>query len=438
MMNKITSLLEKFLMPIASKMSTQRHLMSLKDAFIATLPVSLTGSMAVLFNVFLRDIPVAIWGAENAFTTNDFVAGLIAINGQVWWASLAIMSLLFAFALGYNLVKNAGHNPLAGGIVALSVFIATMPQSMITAEGESFWGVIQSGYMGATGLFTAIIMIIIAMEIYVWFLNKKITIKLPEQVPSNVSTAFTAFIPAMAAIFFSAFVAVVVWAISGSSINDLISEYLMMPLLNLSQGYLAVMTITFFTQLLWFFGIHGMQVLSAVYESIWGVAQIQNIDAFMQGLAIPYQWVRASFDLYGHFGGAGATIGLVIAMFVFGRNADTKAMRAVSVAPSVFNINEPIIFGVPIILNPIYIIPWIFVPMICISVGYFATMIGFADPVVVAIPWVTPVILSSFLATAGSIGAVITQVICLAIAIFIWAVFLIIAEKQANRAYNGE
>lgn len=436
-MKKVTDFLEKFLLPVASKFATQRHLMSIKDAFIAMLPVTLVGSMAVLLNVFVRDLPVALWGDANVITTN--MQWLIEINGMVWWGSLAIMALLFTFSLGYNLSKNANVDPLPGGIVALSVLVVTIPQTM-AVEGlkDPVWGVLQYGYVSATGLFTAMIMVLLALELYVLVIKKKLTIKMPEQVPANVSSAFTAFIPAMVAIFFSAVVTYAVVHISGMPVNDLVGEYVMKPLLGLSQGYFAVMVVTFFTQVLWFFGIHGMNVLAAIYESVWGVAQIQNIDAHTLGKAIPYMWTRASFDLYGTFGGSGATLGLIVAMFIFGKNADTKALRKIAVAPSVFNINEPLIFGIPIILNPIYIIPWVLVPMITMSIGYFMTSIGFAGPVVVGIPWVTPVIFSSFLATAGSIGAVITQVICLAVTIVIWSVFLIIAERLADKAYKAE
>lgn len=430
-MKKFSEILEKLLMPIASKMATQRHFKSVRDGFVAILPITLTGSMAVLINVFIEDMPNQILGEGNPITTN--LDWLIEICNFVQWGTLSMMALLFTVTLGYSLAKNSGINPLSGAVVAISVLVVTIPETVI--DGGSY---VHDSYLGATGLFTALIMVMLSLEVFIFALRKKITIKMPEQVPANVALAFTSFIPAMMAIFFSAAISFVVFTVSGFSINDLISEYLMKPLLNLSQGYMAVITINFFTQLLWFFGIHGMQVFSAIYESIWRVAEVQNVEAYAAGLEVPYMWVRASFDLYGIIGGSGATLGFIIAMFAFGRRPETKALSRLSIAPGVFNINEPIIFGVPIVLNPIYFIPWIFVPMITLSIGYFATYIGFAGPVVVAVPWPTPVILSAFLATAGSIGAVITQVICVAVGIAIWSVFLIIAEKQADKEYKGE
>jgi PTS system cellobiose-specific IIC component len=125
-------------------------------------------------------------------------------------------------------------------------------------------------------------------------------------------------------------------------------------------------------------------------------------------------------------------------MFVFGRREETKAMRNIAGAPGIFNINEPLSFGLPIILNPIYFIPWMLVPMVTMTVGYVATVSGFADPVIAAIPWVTPIGLSAFLATGGSIGAVITQLVCVVLSIIMWAPFLIASERQADKQYGSE
>lgn len=446
-MEKFMAVLEKFLVPIAVKLSSQRHMMSVKDAFIAMMPVTLVGSMSVLFNVFVRDLPTAIWGAENAIT--ESMSWLIAINGAVWWGTLAMMALIFAFSLGYNLAKNSGVDPLPAAIVALSVFVVTIPQAIMVPEGvtavdatgaavTSIWGALPNAYISATGLFTAMIMVLLMMEIYVRLIKANVTIKMPEQVPANVSSAFTAFIPAMVAIFLSAAIAYVVMLVTGTSINDWISTFIMAPLMQLSQGYFSIMLVTFFTQILWFFGIHGMQVLTPVYESIWGVAQIANMDAYALQETIPYMWTRASFDLYGMFGGSGATIGLIVSMFVFGRREETKAMRNIAGAPGIFNINEPLSFGLPIILNPIYFIPWLLIPMVTMTVGYVATISGFADPVIAAIPWVTPIGLSAFLATGGSIGALITQIVCVIISIVMWAPFLIASERQADKQYGSE
>lgn len=454
-MQKFMDLLERYLLPIAEKLASQRHLSATKDAFIAILPITLVGSIAVLLNVIFRDIPNSLSTSKHLSSSmQDFFAKipttfdwLIQIDGAVWWGTLALMALVFAFTLGYNLAKKSDVNPLPAAVVAVAVLFVTIPQLVPLPEGTvdsagaamtSVWAV-SPGYLGAGGLFTSLIMVLIMMEVYVLLMKKKITIKLPSSVPSNVSGAFTAIIPGAVAVFGSAIIAYVVFQVTDASINDFIAKTIMDPLLNLSQGYLSVMLITLLTQLFWFFGIHGMMVLTPIYEAIWGVAQVANVDAFMKGAEhIPYMWTRLSFDLYGTFGGSGATLGLVIGMFFFGRRSETKQLRNLAAPAAVFNINEPLSFGMPIVLNPIYFLPWVFVPMITMTIGYIATSIGFAGPVVAAIPWVTPVGLSALLATGGNIGAMVTQLVCLVVSIVIWIPFLIIGERQADKLYGKE
>ncbi len=435
-MDKFITWSEKHLVPIAGKIGSQRHLVSIRDAFIAMLPLTLAGSFAVLLNVFLRDIPTSL---AEAYPSMEFIgsipdkaAWMIAINGQVWWATIAMMALVFSFTLAYNLGKNSGVDGLPAGVVGLMIFIATTPQVWVDTP-EVAGGVLSTPYLGSTGLFTAMFFILIFMEFYAWIIKKNIVIKMPDSVPPAVSKAFVAVIPGVIAVYGSAIVADVITRLVSMPVNDWIAVTIQNPLISLSQGYPAVLLITLLTQILWFFGLHGMNILAPVYETIWTTAQNVNIDAVANGLDPVYMWSRASFDIYGMIGGSGMTIGLVVSMFIFGKREDTRTIAKIGLAPGIFNINEPMVFGVPLVLNPIYLIPWIIVPVITITIGYFATVIGFAGPVIAGPPWVTPGILSALIATGGSIGAAITAAICLVVAIVIWAPFVILAEKDAEK-----
>ncbi len=435
-MDKFITWSEKHLVPIAGKIGSQRHLVSIRDAFIAMLPLTLAGSFAVLLNVFLRDIPTSL---AEAYPSMEFIgsipdkaAWMIGINGQVWWATIAMMALVFSFTLAYNLGKNSGVDGLPAGVVGLMIFIATTPQVWVDTP-EVAGGVLSTPYLGSTGLFTAMFFILIFMEFYAWIIKKNIVIKMPDSVPPAVSKAFVAVIPGVIAVYGSAIVADVITRLVSMPVNDWIAVTIQNPLISLSQGYPAVLLITLLTQILWFFGLHGMNILAPVYETIWTTAQNVNIDAVANGLDPVYMWSRASFDIYGMIGGSGMTIGLVVSMFIFGKREDTRTIAKIGLAPGIFNINEPMVFGVPLVLNPIYLIPWIIVPVITITIGYFATVIGFAGPVIAGPPWVTPGILSALIATGGSIGAAITAAICLVVAIVIWAPFVILAEKDAEK-----
>lgn len=430
-MEKFIKWSEKNLVPIAGKFGSQRHLVSIRDGFIALLPLTLAGSFAVLLNVFLRDIPTSL-GWEN-FVNNQAVQWIIGVNVQVWWATIAMMALVFAFTLAYNLAKNSGVDGLPAGVVGLMIFIATNPQESFETAYNGSQGVLQGVYLGATGLFTAMLFILILMELYVWIIKKNITIKMPDSVPPAVSKAFVSVIPGVVVVYLSAITTILITSHFDMPVNNLISTMIQEPLMALSQGYPAVLIVTILTQILWFFGLHGLNVLGPIYESLWTVAQNQNISDVIQGNEPTYMWVRASFDIYGMLGGSGMTIGLIISMFMLGKREDTRTIAKIGLAPGIFNINEPMVFGVPIVLNPIYLIPWILVPVVTVSIGYFMTMINFAGPVIAGPPWVTPGILSAFIATGGNIGATITSAICLVVAIVMWAPFVVLAEKQAAK-----
>jgi len=450
-MDKFLAFLEKNLVPVAAKFGSQRHLVSIRDAFIAMLPISLAGSFAVLINVFVRDIPTATNGGEAPAIT-EFFAPLIAINGTVWWATLAIMSLFFAFSLAYNLAKNNGVDALPAGIVGLAIFIATVPQAVVIPDtimaidetGEavtSLWGNLNWSYLSGNGLFTAMLSVLVFIEVYMVLVKKKITIKMPEQVPPAVANAFTAVIPGIIAIYLSAMLSYFTVELFAMPINDLIVEVIQKPLLALSQGYFSVLLITLLTQVFWFFGLHGTNVLAPIYESIWGVATLENANAYAAGASaaeLPYMWVKESFDVYGYLGGAGATLSMLISMFIVGRRSETKSIAKLAIAPGIFNINEPVVFGVPIVLNVNYLIPWIVAPVVGVTIGYVATAVGLIPPIFVKIPWVTPPVINAYLATGGSLMAIVVSVVCLVVTILIWMPFIIFAEKQADKMYGEE
>lgn len=243
----------------------------------------------------------------------------------------------------------------------------------------------------------------ISTIIYAKLMRRNIIIKMPDSVPPAVSKAFAAIIPALVALYV---VGIIDWAffkITNMDVITWISKTIQEPLLSLSQGYGAVLLVTFLVQLLWFFGIHGPNVLAPVLESLWGTAQLQNISAAQEGAKLPFEWVRGSFDAYVWMGGSGGTLVLIIALLMFSKRADARTVAKLSLAPGIFNINEPIMFGLPIVLNTIYLIPFLIAPMVMVTIAYFATTLGIVGPVKIAVVWVMPPLLNSFLAT-GEIG----------------------------------
>lgn len=424
-MEKFTIFMEEHFVPVATKISSQKHLVAIRDAFIAIMPVTMAGAVATLLNVFVRDLPTNYLPDAGI---PEMFAWLIGINGLVWWGTLAIISLAFIFSLGYQVSKVYGVNELAGGLVALASFVTITPQTV----GES-WGGLNWAYLNANGLFTALIVGLIASIIYAKLMIAKVTIKMPDSVPPAVSGAFASIIPGTIAIYAAGLAGYLVSTfMGGQAIGDLVATYIQTPFLNLSQGLGAVLIVIIAVQLFWFFGIHGTNVLGALLDGTYLSATLANEANASAGKAMEYLWTRGTFDAYVWMGGAGCTIALIIAVFIFSKRADSRAVAKMSAPMGCFNINEPVVFGMPIVLNPIYFIPWMLVPVVLTIVAYAATAAGLVPFVHVVVPWVVPPVIYAFLATGGSFAAALLAAVNLVIAVVIWGAFVLIANKMDN------
>lgn len=456
--------LEKYFLPLAGKIGGQKHLIALRDAFIGTLPATMAGSVAVMLNALLRDLPPQFFDGYDG-NSIPVISEIIAVNGYVWNGTLAIAGLIFVFSWGYNIAKAYGVNELSGGIVSTAASIAGITFSFsggitglnldaatveaINAAGWSAttegitaagWGWLPLNNLDANFFFTAMIIGFIATMIYVKLMLKDITIKLPDSVPPAISKAFASIIPATVALY----VVAIFYFVFSKIVPDMtflqwLQKTVAQPLLGLSQGFGAVVLVALFVQLFWFFGIHGPNVLAPILEGVFGVAQLENVNLFQQGgvdlvLSEGYMWVRGSFDAYAWYGGSGGTIVLIIALLLFSKRKDYRTVANLSVGPGIFNINEPIMFGLPIVLNPIMFIPFLLTPVVSVSIGYWATMWGLVAPVSQQVVWVTPPFLLSFLATGADWRAPIVTLVAMLVSFAIWIPFVIAANKMAPDA----
>ncbi|MRI82353.1 PTS sugar transporter subunit IIC [Aerococcaceae bacterium DSM 109653] len=447
---------EKF-MEVSGRIGSQRHLGAIRDAFIAAMPITMAGSIAVLLNVFLRDVPVNLgWdGFASA------MAPIVEINGYVYGGTIAVMAMFFAFSLGSNLAESYGVNSLAGGLISFASFITVIPQTLnfttdltgvdsttlsalsnfglsvtsstdaasLTTSGS---GVLGLSYLGATGLFSALIIGMISTMIYSFLMNKNITIKMPDTVPPAVTKAFAAIIPGTVAIYVSAIIGYLAYTVTGLPLTDLISQYIQQPLMGLSQGLGSVIFLTFLVQLFWFFGLHGHNVLAPIMDGVYGAALNENTAVYEETRDIaqlPWDWTRGSFDAYAQMGGSGATLALIIGILWMSKREDHRTIAKLSAPMGTFNINEPVVFGMPIVLNPQFAIPWLITPPILATIAYLATSWGLVPPVFLAVPWITPPGLYAYLATGGSLAAGLLSIFNIVVAFFIYLPFVLMSNR---------
>ena len=457
----------KILPPIMKFVNT-KAIVALQNGMIYTLPFIIVGSIFLI----LSNIPIpAVANAINA-------SGWGAIFNQAYTTTFNVMALWGSIGIAYIYVKNEGYEPLAGGLTACASFlmlqtlaidsplkaaltsginngqmsgkvvaenIDKLPHALQTFLEAPVTGVININWLGGDGMIAAIIVGLIVGWAYSSMMKAGWTIKLPKQVPPAVSNQFTAMIPA-------GVILIVTMLIFGAFNNFAHTDFLQWvyktiqsPLQGVSDSFGGAVVIAFLVPFFWFFGVHGPNVLAPVLEGIWGQAQLINIDIFQKGYegktgtaavlaAIDdgkaYMWVRGSFDAFAWFGGSGGTIVLIIAILLFSKRADYLTVGKLSLGPGIFNINEPIMFGLPVVLNPIMFIPFVIAPLVATTIGWVATYLGLVAPVSQQVAWVTPPLLLSFLATGADWRAPIVALVCMVVTFLIWTPFVIAANKM--------
>lgn len=430
-MGAIMKFMDKYIIPVAGKLGAQRHLVAVRDGFVAMIPITMIGALATLVN----NLPIP---AYQNFMKNTFGETWTTLGADLWWGSIATMALFLVVGVAYNLAKSYDEDGLQAGLIALSIFFVMSPQvaNIVTEAGDkvSGWGFVPSGYISNSALFTAIVIGLLATEIFVKLSRiKKINIKMPDGVPPAVARSFAKLIPGMLTIAIFGAIGLLIKTLSGGLfLNDLLNTYLAAPLKGAADSLGSTMLITFFIHALWTIGLHGANIAMPITETLLMDLGAENAALAQAGATEGFHTLAgAFFDAFVYLGGSGMILGLIIALIIAGRRR--KDMIALGLAPSVFNISEPVIFGLPIVLNPIYMIPFVLAPVVCSAVAYLAIDMGLVMPVIAAkIPWVTPPILGGFLATGHWTGAALAAVNLL-ISIVIYIPFVIAAEKIDKR-----
>jgi PTS system cellobiose-specific IIC component len=418
-MDKFMKWMEEKFVPVAGRIGSQRHLAAIRDGFVGIMPLVLAGSIAVLLN---NTLGAWIPGLGNI---------LGPINSNVWWGTFAMLALLVTFSVGYNLAKSYEEDGLSAGLISVAAFLITLPQG----TDESGWGFLWNGYLDAKGLFTGLIVALIATEIFVKLTKRGLVIKMPENVPPAVGKAFAALIPGFISVYVFGLITFLITKAGLNSLYDVIFNIIQKPLMGLGQGVVSVVLIPILINLFWFFGLHGANIFEPIMQSIYMPALVENAAAVEAGLKAPHLVTKTFFDSYVHLGGSGATLALILAIFlVVKERKEYKEVAKLSLAPGIFQINESIMYGLPIVLNPILFIPFLLVPGVISLIAYLATAIGLVPPTYVVIPWISPVGIGAFLGTgAKGIGSImaILALVNFAVATLIYLPFVKMAEKQA-------
>lgn len=430
-MSRLVKWLEDYVLPIASRLGQVRWLVALRDAFISLMPITIAGSLAVLIKSLITAAKVHLGWNTFAFAMQP----LVSISDLVWRGTFSLYACFFALALGYQLAKNFEGNRLAAAIVSLSSFSLSIANyAEIRLHGESV--VVKNAFdisqFSTAGLFTAILFGSIGFLIYYACYKARFMLHLSTNMPHAEQAAFDSLLPAMVAIFSVGGINYLFQAVTHDYFGDWLLTTIQMPLVKWGQGFGTVLLVTLLVQVFWFFGINGLGVLSPILDSIWLTAQNGNITAATSGKVPPYVWVRGSFDVFAWFGGAGGTLMLIVAILAFSKRSDYRTIAKIALAPGIFNIGEPILLGLPVVLNPIYLIPFLLTPVVNVAFSYWVSVMGLVNPVQVAVPSIMPPIIGPFLACNYDWRAIILSIVNMLIAFAIWSPFVIAADKIAD------
>jgi PTS system cellobiose-specific IIC component len=419
-MEKFIAFLEKYLSGPMARMSEQKHLRAIRDGVISALPFIIIGSffLIIAFPPVPKDSAIAAWASKHIFE--------ILIPYRV---TMFIMSLYIAYGIGYNLAKNYNLDPLSGAQLAIGAMLMTIAPKVM--DGVGF--VLPMTNLGGHGLFVAMIVSIFAVEVLRFCKEKNITIKMPEQVPTSVARSFEALIPVGIVITVMTLITVVF----GIDVHSLVDKAVG-PLVKAGDSLPGILIPVFLITFFWAFGIHGVSIVGTVARPVWEVYLAKNAEAVAAGQPIPYTAPETFFQWFIWIGGSGATIGLVLVMLFFSKSQYGKALSRTAIVPSIFNINEPIIFGVPIVLNPILIIPFVIVPIITATLSYFATVLGFVNPTYIMVPWTLPAPIGAYLSTGGDWRAIVLVAINITISFIIYLPFFKMYDKKLVEQEQGE
>ncbi|MGG3572310.1 PTS cellobiose transporter subunit IIC [Bacillus gobiensis] len=433
-MSKVNSFLERNVMPVAGKLAEQRHLQALRDGLILAMPLIIIGSLFLI----LAYLPIPAY--ESFMTANPDIRNMILVPYQ---ATYGIMALVATFGIAYRLAERYNVDPLASGAIALAGYFVVTPLGVDflpegSAQAIHVTEVLSTNYMGSKGLFVGMLVAMLSTEVYRWIIGRKMVINLPDGVPPAVSRSFIALIPGFFVIFVMFGIRIVFDLSSFGNLHNVISQLLQEPLKHLGATLPGTLICIMLISLLWSTGLHGSTIVDSVMTPIWLDLMSDNAEAFRAGKELPHVVTDQFFDIWIKLGGSGTTLSLALAMVFFSKSQQMKQLGRLAVGPGFFNINEPIIFGMPIVLNPLLILPFILAPLAATTATYLAMDFGWvAKPAGIALPWTIPPIIGGYLATGGKISGAVMQLVNIGISLMIYFPFFKMWDKQKLMEENA-
>lgn len=408
--------------PVFMDFVNTKAIQCLKDGLLYSMPMMIIGSVFLLLANFPYT-PAAEWLKET---------GITAVLNQTYGCTFNVMALIAAAGISYTYVKNEGYQGMPAGVISLCTYLLLQPSEVMTETGTI--NVIYKTWTAGQGMIGAILIGLLVGFVYSWFMKKKITIKMPAGVPEGVATSFTALIPGTVIIV----AATILYAVFKIGLNitpiEWIYQVIQIPLQGLTDSFGGVIVIGFMIPFLWFFGVHGSTIVGGIVGSLLTANANENQAILDAGLELTLEngghiVTQQFLDQFITVTGAGITIGLVVYMVFFAKSAQCREIGKLGGGATCFNINEPILFGTPIVLNPIMAVPFILMPVLAGILQYAAIYTGLCPMYGgIILPWTCPPVISGFL--IGGWRTALLQTGILVLSFFVYLPFIRVVDKM--------
>lgn len=416
----------------SQKMASEIHLRSLRDSFIITVPFLVLAGLFIMVNAVFLDSKGILSSIVDAKT----LVGLRGVGDRILNGTMSILALMLVILVSWSIAsKRKFDSPIIPAMASLTCFLVLMPvsQTLMPLSGQTpveVSGVVSFSLTNAGGVFVAILTAVIATDLFLWVANVRwLQIRMGDEVPPMVVQSFQSMFSIMLVVLAFALFAVGMKGIFGKEVPDIIQTVIQAPLVHLTTNLPGFLVLTTLTNFLFSLGIHPSGIINPILEPPLLVAMQENMAAFARGDVPPHIIVLPFRDLYGHMGGTGSTLALLIAVFLRSKISSHQKLGRTVLGPGLFNINEPVIFGFPVLYNPLIMIPFIIYPQINFVIAYFATQFGMVSKIVAYVPWSVPPLLSGWLGSGGDFRNVLLQVLLIALGVMIYLPFLMAYER---------
>ncbi|MGM0165566.1 PTS system, cellobiose-specific IIC component [Enterococcus sp. AZ135] len=410
-------------------------LQAVKNAFVRTIPFTVVGSFSNLIKMQL-DALIKNQQIDNVVLTNTS-----ELFGYLGNATLGIVALIVVFSSAYSYAvelkrkeNNERLNPIIATLLAFAAYFVMVPKNVnfLDPKAKVIEG-FSTSFFSYEGMFTGLIVGMISVALFAKFTRSKFTIKMPGNVPQNVFDSFFSLIPISEVLLIFGVIRILIESLGYVSLLQMISDVLIKPLLSVGTGLPAILIVILLQQILWFLGLHGFNIVWGVVSAFWLPLFLENVAKFAEtqsfaGITISPNTMT---NVYAMIGGSGATFGLIIAMLIFTKKGEKeREVAKLALIPGCFGINEPVIFGLPIVLNPLMFIPWILVPIVNAVIAYIVTSLGWVVPLVVLNSGNEPIFISTWVLGAFHISPVILTAVLVVLDVVLYAPFVVLNQRH--------